>query len=584
QTVAAGASAEFRFAITWSFPNFVNYWNPGAIPPGGRAPQWKNHYATRFADSEESARYVWSQYDRLLGRTRQFQESLFASTLPPSVLDAVSANLSIMKSPTCVRLTDGTLYGFEGCHAKEGCCEGSCTHVWNYEQAFPFLFPGLARGMRASQFRHSLFPNGKMAFRMLLPPERTLKEKSKNAGPGRAAADGQMGCVLRTYREWRVCGDLDWLRSVWPDAKRALEYAWEPTNEDWWDRDRDGVMEGVQHHTLDVEIYGPNTYITAMYFAALLAAAEMAEALGDPAAAGYRDLQARGRAWVEAHLFNGEYFHQKIDLRDARFPVDPELGEIKYQIAEGCHVDQVLGQWCAHMAGLGYLLDPAKVRSAVQAIYRHNFLPMKDHANPNRIYALNDEKGVVICTWPRGGQPKVPVPYSGECMHGYEYQAASHMMIEGYVEEGLHVVEALRARYDGERRNPWNEIECGSNYARSLASYGLLLSLSGFEYDTRRAHIGFTPRVTAGAPFRCFWSLHKGWGDFIVDDKGGLRVVVQQGELTVRTFRSELLERRKVRRVAVGGTRAGFRQDGALLTLDQDVVARPGQPLAVSWK
>ncbi len=585
RTVAPGASAEFRFSITWSFPNFVNYWNPGALAPGSRPPQWKNHYATRFADSEAAARHVWSRYEQLLAETRRFQESLFSSTLPPSVLDAVSANLSIMKSPTCIRLPDGTLYGFEGCHAKEGCCEGSCTHVWNYEQAFPFLFPALARGMRAAQFRHSLFPNGKMSFRMLLPPERTLKEKSKNAGPGRAAADGQMGCVIRTYREWRISGDTQWLRSVWPDARKALEYAWEPTNEDWWDRDRDGVMEGVQHHTLDVEIYGPNTYITAMYFAALLAAAEMAEAVGDPSAAEYRALQARGRQWVEANLWNGEYFFQKIDLRDPRFPVDPELGEIKYQIGEGCHVDQVLGQWCAHVAGLGYVLEPSKVRSAVQAIYRHNFLSMKEHANPNRIYALNDEKGVVICTWPRGGQPRVPVPYSGECMNGYEYQAASHLMIEGCVEEGIRVVDALRDRYDGERRNPWNEIECGSNYARSLASYALLLSLSGFEYDTRRGHIGFSPRWGAGTgaarPYRCFWSLHRGWGDFLADPDGTLQLVVQAGELAVRTFASALLESRRVNAVSVGSAPAAFTQERGLLTLDRDVMVRPDQPLVI---
>jgi non-lysosomal glucosylceramidase len=583
RTLRPGESADFRFAITWSFPNFVNYWNPGALPPGGRRPQWKNHYATCFPDSTESARHVWDNYERLSGDTRMFQESLFATTLPASVIDAVSANLSIMKSPTCVRLTDGTLYGFEGCHAKEGCCEGSCTHVWNYEQAFPFLFPSLARSMRVMEYRHCQFPNGKMAFRMLLPPERTLAEKSRLAGPGRAAADGQMGGIIKTYREWRISGDTEWLRGLWPRVKKALEYAWEPTNEDWWDKDHDGVMEGVQHHTLDVEIYGPNTYITSQYLAALLAAGEMADAVGDPAAAGYRALGARGRTWVESNLFNGEYFHQKIDLHDRRFPVDPELGEIKYQIAEGCHIDQVLGQWHAHLVGLGYILDPEKVRSAVQAIYRHNFLSMRDHANPNRIYALDDEKGLVICTWPRGGAPKVPVPYSGECMNGYEYQAAIHMIIEGFVSQGLEAVGALRSRYDGERRNPWNEFECGSNYARSMASYALLTALSGFEYDTRRGLIGFSPRWGEGA-FRCFWALNRGWGDFFHDPGGTLGVVVRRGELKITTFRSTLLEGRTVRRVAVDETPVGFHAEGPLVRFSGELALGPNQRLGIEYE
>jgi uncharacterized protein (DUF608 family) len=582
RAVKPGQSVDFRFAVTWSFPNFVNYWNPGLIPPGGKSPQWKNHYATRFRDSMESAHYVWANYDRLFGHTRMFQESLFATTLPSSVIDAVSANLSIMKSPTCVRLTDGTLYGFEGCHAKEGCCEGSCAHVWNYEQAFPFLFPALSRSMREMEYQHCQFPNGKMAFRLLLPPERTLTEKTRLAGPGRAAADGQMGGIIKVYREWRVSGDTEWLRRLWPGVKRALEYAWEPTNEDWWDKDRDGVMEGVQHHTLDVEIYGPNTYITSQYHAALVAAAEMAEALDDPAAADYRTLYKKGRAWVESNLFNGEYFHQKIDLQDSRFPVDPELGEIKYQIGEGCHVDQVLGQWYGHLVGLGYLLDPGKVHSAVRAIYRHNFLSMRNHVNANRIYALNDEEGLVICTWPRGGAPRVPVPYASECMNGFEYQAASHLIIEGFVEEGLRVVEALRARYDGNRRNPWNEFECGSNYARSMASYALLISLSGFEYDVRRGHIGFSPRWQDN-DFRCFWALNRSWGDFIHDPAGNISLVVRWGELKVLTFCSHILENRRIDKISVDGTPVAFHQEQSLVEFAKEVTLNQKQTLIIKY-
>jgi len=582
--VEPGEGADFRFAITWNFPNFVNYWNPGAMSQGGRRPQWKNYYATLFGDSRESARYIWANYDRLYGETRLFQECLFNTTLPASVIDAVSANLSIMKSPTCVRLTDGALYGFEGCSAKEGCCEGSCTHVWNYEQAFPFLFPKLARSMRVMDYKYCQFPNGKMAFRMLLPPERTMSDRTvSTAGRDRAAADGQMGGVIKAYREWRISGDAEWLRALWPRVKRALEYAWEPTNEDWWDKDRDGVMEGVQHHTLDVEIYGPNTYITNQYHVALVCAAEMAEALGDPSAAGYRALYEKGRAWVESNLYNGEYFHQKIDLHDKSFPIDPELGEIKYQIGEGCHVDQVLGQWYGRLLGLGYLLDPAMVHSAVESVYRHNFMSMRNHVNTNRIYALDDEEGLVICTWPRGGAPRVPVPYASECMNGFEYQEASHLILEGFVEEGLRVVEALRLRYDGRRRNPWNEFECGSNYARSMASYALLISLSGFEYDMRRGHIGFSPRWR-GKAFRCFWSLRSGWGDFIDDAISKLSLAVRWGELVIKTFGSEILETRRIAGVSVDGRPIECSQDRSVVTFSRGLNLGRDQTLVIEYR
>lgn len=575
----AGESGTFRFLVTWSFPNYVNYWNPGE--GADRPPSWKNHYATLFPDSRATAAYIWTHWARLYGETKQFHDLLFSSTLPAAVIDAISSNISILKSPTVARLTDGTLYGFEGCHADVGSCEGSCTHVWNYEQVTPFLFPGLARSMREVDYRATQFTNGKMRFRLMLPVERTCVDVSACQGPEKAAADGQMGGIVKTYREWLISGDTDWLRSLWPKVKKALEFAWEPTNADGWDRDKDGVMEGAQHHTLDVDIFGPNSYITGYYHAALLAASRMAAALDDRAAAEqYLELYDKGRQWVDAHLFNGEYFHQRIDLQDARFPIDPELGEIKYQIGEGCHIDQVIGQWYSHIVGLGYIFDEQKVKSAVNAIYKYNFATcLRDYPNACRIYALNDEGGLLICTWPRGNGPQVPVPYADECMNGFEYQAACHMIYEGMVEEGLSVVKAIRDRYDGERRNPWNEFECGSNYVRSMASYSLLLSLSGFEFDTANRSIGFNPRIRRER-FRCFWSLNKGWGSFAYDD-GQLSLQVAKGELALQTFSSDLLADREVMQVSVGNVEIAYRRQGNGLTFADAVILNEAAGLIV---
>lgn len=533
-TIPPGQSRIFRFVLTWHYPNYENYWNP---EPGAEKPSsWKNHYATRFGDALDSAAHVWKRIGVLTDGTLAFRDALFGSTLPEQVLDAVSANLSILKSPTVLRLTDGTLYGFEGNHVKEGSCEGSCTHVWNYEQVTPHLFPGLARSMREAEYKFNFFDSGKMAFRMMLPPGRDKLDFH-------AAADGQFGSIVRVYREWKISGDDGWLRAWWPKIKHSLEYAWSPDNTDGWDADKDGVLEGVQHHTLDIELYGPSSWLNGYYHAALLACSRMADAVGDPDGAEYRRLYEQGRKWVDEHLFNGEYFHQKIDLADVRFPVDPELGQIKYQVAEGCHIDQVIGQWFAHLTGLGYIFDPDKVRSSLSSIYNYNFVgPLREYANACRIFALNDEKGVMICTYPRGNSPHIPILYAGECMNGFEYQAACHMIYEGLVDEGLEIVKAIRDRYDGERRNPWNELECGSNYTRSMASYGLLLAMSGFEYDMCEGVLGFNPlRGLASeedGEFRTFWAIGTGWGQ-VTFGREDIRLKLIGGELSLSAFRCQ---------------------------------------------
>lgn len=558
-TVPPGETARFRFVITWNFPNCINYWKGypanDLVRKDDVNPFWRNYYATVWPDSRASATEAVTEWDRLFAQTRRFKDALFASHLPLPALDAISANISILKTPTVLRLEDGTLYGWEGCHPAEGCCEGSCTHVWNYAQALPFLFPALERSMRNADYAHNVRADGGMSFRLQLP-----------LGSGywdfRPCADGQLGGVLKTYRDWKICGDTDWLRSIWPAVKQSIEFAWSPRNFDRWDPEKTGVLWGRQHHTLDMELFGPNAWLTGFYLGALKAGAEMAEALGEPeTAAEYREIFARGKAWADAHLFNGEYYIQRVDLNDRSIVeafVDElrlvqggdtmtaywhaERNEIKYQIGEGSSIDQVLAQWHADLYGLGDLLDREQVRQACAAVFRHNFIPrMGDVYNPCRIYCLNDEGGLVICAWPEGARkPAIPAPYSQETMNGFEYAAAIHMIMNGLVDEGMTAVTAIRHRYDGERRNPWNEFECGSNYARSMASFALLNAFSGFEFDMTRGHMGFNPIQTgrdhAAGHFRCFWSLDAAWGEFVLTP-AGCEVHVHAGTLQLRSLR-----------------------------------------------
>jgi uncharacterized protein (DUF608 family) len=586
--VGAGESRKFRFVLTWNHPYNYNDWNEhgGTKNADGTFVTWKNYYAVLFKDSRESAGYALKNWDRLEGETRRFRDALFSSSLPEEALDAVTANIAVLKSPTVWRLQDGTFYGWEGVMTDRGSCEGSCTHVWNYAYALPFLFPALERSMREADYAHNLRPDGGMPFRIQLP-----------LGSGRSSfrpcVDGQMGGVIKTYRDWKIFGDTEWLRGLWPSVKKSLEFAWSRENKDRWDPEKSGIITGRQHHTLDMELFGPNSWLQGFYLAALKAAAEMAEALGDGDAGQYRAMFKNGKEWSDKNLFNGEYYVQRIDLNDRALIEsfedgdvltgdtvlhaywNDEAGEVKYQYAEGCEIDQVVAQWHANLCGLGEIYDAAQVKSALAAVYRYNFKPsLRRHVNPCRIYGLNDEAGTLICEWPAGvRKPVIPVPYSEECMHGFEYQAAAHMIQAGMEKEGLDIVRGVRDRYDGENRNPWNEMECGSNYARSMASWALLLAYSGFSHDMTRLEIGFNP-VRDG---RYFWSLDGAWGSF--ERKGeSAALTVQYGTQRLRRIR---LEGSGKKHAALDGEDLKFGVEGDTLVFERTLELREGHTLSV---
>jgi non-lysosomal glucosylceramidase len=548
--VAPGETRQVRFAISWNYPFGSIYWfnreGPGSPFFEGTPPTWKNYYATQWTDSVASGTEAFQRWNELERQTIDFRDSIFSSSLPLEIIDAVSGTLGILRSATVIRLEGGEIWGWEGQHIREGSCEGSCTHVWNYQQAFANLFPALERTLRETEFTFNQLPNGGLTFRQRLP----LGSGFDIIGP---CADGHFGAIIKAYREWKNLGDDTWLKRYWPNIKRAMEYAWSPENPDRWDPDKTGVLWGRQHHTLDMELFGPNSWLTSMYLAALTAASIMGNAMGDPDFANQcAELAAKGRTYVDRELFNGRYYAQKLDLSDRSVltPFDQsrkagvlsdsfmeaywsnEYAEIKYQIGDGCLTDQILGQWHADIAGLGDLLAPENVRTALQSVFTENYRPtLRDHFNPCRVYAYEDEAGVLLCTWPTGTtKPAVPVPYAEEVWTGLEYTVASHLIQRGLVEEGLTVVRAVRARHDGSRRNPWNDIECGSYYIRALSSYALVNAYSGLSFDQRCEEIGFKPARTDDGVY--FWSAGQGWG---VVERQGLTatLLVKGGELAI---------------------------------------------------
>jgi uncharacterized protein (DUF608 family) len=534
--IAAGASKTVTLRFAW----YVGQTNlragktpQDAIPAGTYRP-W---YAGRFKDLGEVTAYWHDHYEELRQRSRRFSECFYDTTLPPEVIDAVAANLTILKSPTVLRQADGRLWAWEGCGDNAGCCAGSCTHVWNYAQALPHLFPALERTLRETEFGPSQDDHGHQEFRSALPIQPV-------AHTFHAAADGQLGGILKVYRDWRISGDTPWLRRLWPKVKTSLNYCIQQ-----WDPDHKGWLEEPHHNTYDIEFWGPDGMCTSFYLGALRAAVLMGQALADDVAQ-YTAILEKGVGRMEQQLFDGEYFIQKIEWKNLRAPspvevkglnanYSPEARQLlekegpKYQYGTGCLADGVLGVWMALVCGVGQVVDAQKVTSHLQAVYKYNLKhDLSAHANPQRpSYACGAEGGLLICTWPKGGELSLPFVYSNEVWTGIEYQVASHLMMMGRVDEGLDIVRTCRDRYDGRVRNPFNEYECGHWYARAMSSYALLQSLSGARYDAVEKKLYLQPNIRGD--FRCFLSTATGYGTVGMKD-GKPFVEVKSGSIEIK--------------------------------------------------
>ena len=403
-----------------------------------------------------------------------------------------------------------------------------------------FLFGDLAKGMREVEFAYATDARGLMSFRVNLPLENGTRF-------GVAAADGQLGCLIKMYRDWQLSGDDVFLGRLWPQVRKSLEFCWIKGG---WDGDQDGVMEGCQHNTMDVEYYGPNPQMGFLYLCALRCAEQMAKHLGEnDFAARSHKLFLNGSRWLDENLFNGEYYeHRVVAPKDdfvaeglawnmgAKDRSDPDL-----QLASGCLVDQLFGQFLAHVCGLGHLASQANIEKTLESILRYNRKSdFYGHFNHMRSYVLNDESALVMASFPRGNRPERPFPYFNEVMTGFEYVAAIGLLYENQEDAGLQCIRAIRNRYDGRRRSPFNEAECGHHYARAMASWAAILACSGFQYSAITGAIKF--RATPGRS-RMIWSTGYAWG----------RLDQTPGEATTEVELTVFRGRLKINRFALAG-------------------------------
>lgn len=516
QEIPANGKKTFEFYLTWHFPNRKAWANEVV----------GNYYTTQYKDAWDVIRQTFPELEKLENKTLQFVTSFLETDFPEVVKEAALFNLSTLRSQTVFRLASGHMMGWEGCMDVNGSCAGSCTHVWNYEQATAFLYGNLALTMRDVEFNFATRTNGAMSFRAGLP--------LVNAQWTGVAADGQMGTIMKMYRDWQLSGDTEFLRKSWPNIKQALAYAWEINS---WDADVNGVMEGSQHNTMDVNYSGPNPQMQFWYLGALKAAEKMARAMDDKLfAEKCSAVYESGSKWTDENLFNGEYYEHRV--------LDPETKEIitdysapnmpKYQLAKGCLVDQLVGQYMSHVCGLGYLAPKQHVKNTLESILKYNSRKsMVGHFNNMRSYAFGDEAALLMASWPNG-RPKIPFPYFSEVMTGFEYTAAIGMLFEGMEKEGISVIENIRNRYDGNKRSPFDEAECGHHYARAMASWAGILALTGFQYSGIEKTMKMDTR-----PGQWFWSNGYSWGTIDIqhtDSKYKIELMVLHGNLKLDNF------------------------------------------------
>ncbi|MGJ8639213.1 MAG: GH116 family glycosyl-hydrolase [Opitutaceae bacterium] len=536
----AGASQTVSFAVSWRVP-VVDY---GVRFGRKGTARGRYQYASLRSSAAEAAAQVASRESDLYGTTKQWVDTWYDSTLPYWFLERAFIPIDCMQTQMVQRVfpkgEKEAVYNME-----EGvrCCPGNCTHVWNYAQGLARIFPEIERECRDQiEYGHGFNEeNGMVFFRY------TMQDGAKGRDD---ALDGTCGTILRVLRESQMTTDYSFLASIWDRVKLSMDFVIKE-----WDADEDGILSGAQHNTLDEPWYGRVPWLINTYHAALRAAAVMARQMKQPAVAQrYEGIIAKGAPVMVKELWNedfGYFVH-----------IPPQDETQMHGSTNGCHIDQVLGDSWLYEVGLDPILPRDKTRKALKALWKYNFTPdvgaFRKVMKNGRWYAGPGDAGLVMTSFPNGKvEPKSGhkgyAGYLNECMTGFEWQVATHMLREGMIEEPLAIGKAIYDRYSADKRNPYNEIECSDHYSRAMASYGTYLAACGYRYDGPEAKLGFGPKLSP-EDFKAAFTTAEGWGRFTQTVDSGRQVAgielrygrLQLKELTLDTVRGVAAKGAKV--------------------------------------
>ncbi len=574
-----GESKTLTFLVSWYFPYYNEHPTDGSQMGAIEGlDKMKRYYANFYSDANDVASFLANDFDRLSNTTLQWNRTWYDSTLPYWLLDRSFISMDCLASQTSHLFDNGRFWGWEGVD----CCPGTCTHVWQYAQGMARIFPSIERDLRSRVDYGISYDKGLIHYR------------GEN---GKAyAVDGQLGTIIRVFREHKMTTDNNFLAEIWPRVKQSMQYIIDQ------DENKDGLLEGKQPHTLDAAWFGPMGWISGMYLAALKACEQMAIELNDKEfALTCTSILNKGPKNFVEKLFNGEYF---IHLA-------PDYNSINTN--EGCHIDQVLGQSFAHQVNLPEVLPQKETKKALESLWKYNFAPdagryAEEHTiiKGERVYAMPGESGLLMTTWPYGGDEKAvpgmaerpndkehwigPGGYFDECMNGFEYQVASHMVWENMLTEGLSIMKAVHERYNGAKRNPYDEVECSSHYARSMAAYGIFIAVCGFEYHGPKGVLGFSPKISPDN-FKAPFVTAESWGSFTQKMLNGNQVAeieLLYGKLELNEFSVDQLKGFITSKVAVfidgNSVRATLHKVCSKCTVvfDEKTILKSGQQMTVT--
>lgn len=571
-----GEEKDVTFILSWFFPHLNQQEKEtGQLLALNDIRFLKRHYNNWFKSANQVADYVSSDFEYLAGATRLWNKTYYDSTLPYWLLDRSFISINCLATNTLNWFDNGRVWGWEGVE----CCPGTCQHVWQYAQGSARIFPQLERTLReVTDLGYSFNEDtGVMGHRDETAGRYGLQE----------AHDGHAGTIMRIYREHKTSADNRFLKANYRKIKKAIRFLIDE------DKNKDGILEGRQQNTLDAAWYGPMGWISSLYLGALAAGKAMAEEVGDTGFANECNLLIeKGRKNIVEDLFNGEYFIHKPDYENHPRSINSN---------DGCHIDQVLGQSFAHQIGIKERIVPEdETKSALESIWKYNFAPdayayQEKHTTIRgpRIYATQGEAATIMCTWPKGGDDKAvpgmedrplkspvwtgPGGYFDEAMNGFEYQLATHMIWEGMLEKGLATAKVVHDRYNANKRNPYNEIECSDHYSRSMASYGVLLAVCGFDYHGPKGQITFKPKMTP-ENFKAPFTASEGWGTISQvknDIQTQASIHVRHGKVELQNL--ILASEPKVKTVKLSMNKQlvpiKFRQEGKDLNITFDAVS-----------